>query len=129
VSKTENQNSFISNCFTSYGKQLGKVDNPANGARVGGAARGAAGGAVIGAIAGDAGTGAAIGAAPGPCEAEPKNAEARRQPRSNKNKLQPMLNRVLAKGHAEDRSFKTPIPRACKGAGTPRNSSSVVAPS
>jgi hypothetical protein len=42
-----------------------KVDNPANGARVAGAARGAAGGAVIGAIAGDAGKGAAIGATAG----------------------------------------------------------------
>ncbi len=42
-----------------------KVDNPANGARLAGAARGAAGGAVIGAIAGDAGKGAAIGATAG----------------------------------------------------------------
>ena len=42
-----------------------KVDNPADGARVRGAARGAAGGAVIGAIAGDAGKGAAIGATAG----------------------------------------------------------------
>jgi hypothetical protein len=42
-----------------------KVDNPASGARVAGAARGAAGGAVIGAIAGDAGKGAAIGATAG----------------------------------------------------------------
>jgi len=42
-----------------------KVDNPANGARVAGAAKGAAGGAVIGAVAGDAGKGAAIGATAG----------------------------------------------------------------
>ena len=43
----------------------GKVDNPADGARVKGAAGGAAGGAVVGAIAGDAGKGAAIGATVG----------------------------------------------------------------
>jgi len=42
-----------------------KVSNPANGARVVGAAKGAAGGAAIGAIAGDAGKGAAIGATVG----------------------------------------------------------------
>jgi len=45
-----------------------KVANPANGARVAGAATGAAKGAAIGAIAGDAGKGAAIGATAGTME-------------------------------------------------------------
>ena len=75
----EQQQQDETECYTWAGSQTGidptgpataaaptaKVDNPADGARVAGAAKGAAGGAVIGAVAGDAGQGAAIGATVG----------------------------------------------------------------
>jgi hypothetical protein len=78
--KAEQQQKDETECYTWARSQTGidptgpatvaaatpeKVDNPAQGARVAGAAKGAAGGAVIGAVAGDAGKGAAIGATAG----------------------------------------------------------------
>jgi hypothetical protein len=78
--KPEQQQKDETECYTWAGSQTGidptapataaaptpeKVDNPANGARVAGAAKGAAAGAVVGAVAGDAGKGAAVGATAG----------------------------------------------------------------
>lgn len=94
------------------------TSNPANGARVAGAARGAAGGAMIGAIAGDAGKGAAIGATVGTMAG---GARKRRAARAQKQQQQQAAAQAQQQGAAIDKqkmdTFKKAYAACVQGRG------------